>query len=105
MLSNYFLFHLAWAAFLAISLRLFVESLLALALPPLDAPRADKACAWGFFGILVATSSMTAIVFSLPVTLSMIAFAIWVKSLFGMLSICHACSGRSMRKKFSYSSN
>ena len=42
-------FHLAFAAFFAILLRCFAVRLSALALPPFDAPSADRATAAGFF--------------------------------------------------------
>lgn len=67
--------HLALAAFFAISCRFFLERLLALASPPLLAPSLLSSTAWGF---LVSGGSGGA----LPVTLSTMDLAIWVKSRF-----------------------
>ncbi|MGO8945074.1 MAG: hypothetical protein ACLQJ7_15545, partial [Syntrophobacteraceae bacterium] len=48
-ISRYFLLHLAFAAFLAISLRCSGVSFSALALPPLRPPRLPSSTAAGFF--------------------------------------------------------
>ena len=69
-----YFFHLAMIAFLPISLRLFADSALALALPPLEAPSLDSSTAWGLrvSGFGGGT---------LPVARSITSLAICVKSL------------------------
>ena len=74
LITFYFLFHRARIAFLAISLRRLGDNALALAVPPLEA-------------LSLLRTTVRELGGASLVTLSIIPFAIWVKSLFGILTI------------------